>query len=321
MSLFTSRRALTGTLMAIGMMLGLPAAASADTTAQATECVGELGAIRVDGDVTVPRGAECDLNGTVVNGSVSVARNASLFTNGADIGGSGGDGNLSVARAGYAELFRTSVDGNVQLRGAETLIGTSTTFDGDIWSRRTGFVDLVDSSVDGNVDVRRFTGLFVEFANIDGRIIGRDVAYADVFDSSVDGRMNVQDADDGAFLCTTTVERNARFKEVGLIAQVGGDGTVGSGCGGSLIEGTLRITDTPADTEFIVTNNLIEGNLVCRFNDARPVGSGNFVEGQRRGQCQNMAAPGSSFGTNAAQDRRAERRAEMEARSARHQGS
>ena len=52
----------------------------------ATKCTGTLGAVQVDGDLLVPRGRSCRLNGTAVGGRVTVSPGASLLARDARFG-------------------------------------------------------------------------------------------------------------------------------------------------------------------------------------------------------------------------------------------
>jgi hypothetical protein len=93
-----------------------------------TDCRGTIGAGTLD-DVRVPRGASCELQGTVVNGNVSVARDAVLHARAIRVAGdvqgeraarvtvaeSNIGGSFTVTNGGAADLSRSRVSGNVQL--------------------------------------------------------------------------------------------------------------------------------------------------------------------------------------------------------------
>lgn len=249
------------------------------------ECIGELGAIDVNTDLVVPSGETCDLNGTEVTGNITVEADADLYAEDAFLGQDGSQ--VTVARNGYLEVLTSFVEGDIRMQGSYGLYAERSVFDGMLQSRRTGFIYIYDSSVDGDVDVRRDTEFTAEFVDVDGRLLGQDVEYLDLYDSTVDGALWVEDASSGSYLCSTKLESNVRFKDNASIVHVGGEGAATRNCGGNIIEGSLQITDSSGDV--VVTNNLVQGDLTCRYNDVAPVGSGNRVRGEMRGQCQDLA--------------------------------
>lgn len=265
-------------------MGGLPGAAHAAPAE--TTCSGTLGSITVDGNLTVPAGNSCTLDGTTVTGDVAVQEDADLFATGARLGGQ--DGTVTVGSNAYVDLQRARIGGDVTLRDSYGLYAETSSLNSGVDSRRSQFIYLYDSSVDGAVQAQRFTAFTAEFTDFDETLEGSDVSYFDVFDSSIDGQLSVADARQGAFLCTTQVEGNAHYDDNGQIVQLGGSGSVGSGCGGNVIEGTLRATDNSGD--MFVANNLIEGDLVCRYNPGEVYGHDNTVFSDRLGQCAELEA-------------------------------
>src|SRR5690606_15784208 len=80
------RRALAATtLLASGGAIALAAPANADLV---TRCVGEGGAVTVPGDLVVPAGKTCWLDGTTVEGNVRVQAGADLIVTGGTLKGS-----------------------------------------------------------------------------------------------------------------------------------------------------------------------------------------------------------------------------------------
>jgi hypothetical protein len=64
------RRGIVISLVALGVLAAAPAAFADDT-----ECVGTMGAVVVD-NLTVPKGATCFLEGTIVQGNVDIQQEA-----------------------------------------------------------------------------------------------------------------------------------------------------------------------------------------------------------------------------------------------------
>jgi hypothetical protein len=69
-------------------------------------CSGTIGARSIDGNVIVPRGQTCRLNGTRVDDNVFVRANARLFARGVRIGG-----NIQAENHQLVEVLRRKVDG------------------------------------------------------------------------------------------------------------------------------------------------------------------------------------------------------------------
>lgn len=75
-----------------------------------TKCIGEAGDVTVPGDVVVPKGRSCELDGTTIKGDVRVARNANLVLSDVSI-----DGDLKVGENAYADADASTVAGKVTL--------------------------------------------------------------------------------------------------------------------------------------------------------------------------------------------------------------
>jgi hypothetical protein len=69
-------------------------------------CSGTIGARSIDGNVIVPRGQTCRLNGTRVDDNVFVRANARLFARGVRIGG-----NIQAENHQLVEVLRRKIDG------------------------------------------------------------------------------------------------------------------------------------------------------------------------------------------------------------------
>ena len=134
------------TLVAALVATGMLAAAS---TAQAAErrCEGAIGPETVHDDLVVPAGQVCDLAGTRVLGNTRVEEAAELFAEQAELAG-----NLDAARAGYVDLFETTVAGTVRLNESLGLSVEDGSV-GNVDSRAADFLDLFGAKVAGNVKV------------------------------------------------------------------------------------------------------------------------------------------------------------------------
>ena len=103
----------------------LPRVASHTT---AGHCDGRLGGVSVDGDVTVPAGATCELLGTTVEGNVSIGHGARLYVRDADV-----DGDIEGERTAVVDVADgTDVGGNLQLESGGDATVRDSHVDGDL---------------------------------------------------------------------------------------------------------------------------------------------------------------------------------------------
>lgn len=146
----------------LGVALWTPAVQAAERT-----CRGTLGAVTV-GDVRVPAGASCTLNGTRVQGSVTVAANATLIAHTVVVTnnlhadgakavtvdqGSSVRGNVQVVKGGSASILDSRVNGSIRFdenAGAvdaqRNVVGNNLTADDN-----TGGVVIADNTITGNL--------------------------------------------------------------------------------------------------------------------------------------------------------------------------
>jgi hypothetical protein len=86
-------------LIAAGEMMTLAPTAQASLV---TRCVGEGGNVTVPGDLVVPAGQSCWLEGTTVQGNVKVRKNADLVADGATF-----QGRVHAGKNGYVDVTDT----------------------------------------------------------------------------------------------------------------------------------------------------------------------------------------------------------------------
>ena len=63
-------------MIGFGSLLLCTALLTASAHANETDCSGSMGAVSIDGDLRVPSGRTCTLNGTRIDGNVKIARAA-----------------------------------------------------------------------------------------------------------------------------------------------------------------------------------------------------------------------------------------------------
>ena len=148
-------------------LLATLANGAADVKAVDIQCTGSLGAITVN-NLTVPQGASCTLNGTIVNGSITVATNATLHAIGVRVrsnlqadkaaevdvnGGSSVGGDLKILRSGSADIQSVDIHNNLvfsennqALNAADNNIGASLQA-----NKNTGGVSINGNTIGGNL--------------------------------------------------------------------------------------------------------------------------------------------------------------------------
>ena len=257
-------------------------AASGSAPAQAaltTHCVGEGGDVTVPGDLVVPQGEACSLEGTTNNGNVRIAAGADLVGEGITV-----NGNIVVREDGYLDLAGSTVDGNVVNRGSfgVYLDGTDlNAYNTQGSANPESFLWTYETHFDARVTATG--GSFVlESSFADGLVQTTDTQYTDIVDSVVGGTLTVTGAEYGAMVCGSEVDGHATFASVGVAVQLGASGALAD-CeqGPSIWGGNVLVSGTTGTVE--VSDNIIRGNLDGTGNDS-VTASDNRVRGNLEGQ-------------------------------------
>jgi hypothetical protein len=143
------RKALVVVLVGLGVLSGGTAAYAMDR-----ECVGTIGAVTVNDNLTVPEGATCSLEGTRVRGNVDVEEGATLLATGASVlGNVDGDGAAGVS------LSDSLVGGRIQIVRGGTGSVLGSTVRGDlVFSENADAVEASDNLIRGSLQADRNTG-------------------------------------------------------------------------------------------------------------------------------------------------------------------
>jgi hypothetical protein len=125
------------------------------TSAVAGHCDGQLGPGSVDGDVTVPDGATCELRGIRVGGNISIGHRAHLVAEGVDV-----DGDLEGEGTATVEVTSGSrVGGNLQLESGGSVLVSNSHVGGDLsWEEQHGTLRADGNTVSGNLELDGNTG-------------------------------------------------------------------------------------------------------------------------------------------------------------------
>lgn len=274
--------------MAATLVVGGAVAFASPASAQfTTRCVGVGGAVTVPGDLYVPEGQSCVLNGTTVNGNVEVHPDADLVVNGGTL-----NGDVEVQPNGYFDAIETAVSGDVEALSAfGTYVEDSTT--GSVSSDAAeagdsgGFVIADDTSVGGSVTAQ-IGELFVDGSSVDGNLVSAGTEYTDVYDTEVEGNLRAEGVPFGVVVCESEVYGDARFFGNSGPVQIGGAGPLTPCEGASFYNGNVVVEGNTAPT--YVDNNIIRGDLVARGNSpVTEIGALNRVRGSIIGDEEDLA--------------------------------
>jgi len=272
---------LLGALVATAAAIAPAIPANAALT---TSCVGEAGAVTVPGDLVVPAGKSCVLDGTTVEGKVTVRSGADLVvTNGTF------KTTVVVQANGYLDLTDTTVVGKITSQGG---YGTYTSGSSFAAYNETGAGDLTPflyaegATIGGNVTAK--AGEVYVSGSTAKNITTTDSSYTDVLNSTLTGNLSVTNAAFGSQVCASEFDGNGIF-EGNAGVQLGSGALFGECVGGSNYFGkNVTINNSSVGVE--VNGNIIRGNLAGEGNDPAPIGTDNRVRGEQTGQFADLSA-------------------------------
>lgn len=134
--------------------------------ASARSCNGTIGAVTVD-EVTVPFGATCRLEGTIVEGDIKVFPGGTLDASAVRV-----DGNVQAVDAAAVTLRDASrVNGDVQVKRRALATVTDTYIGGDLQvEERDASLVARNVTVDGNVQVSKAATASLTELRVDGDV-------------------------------------------------------------------------------------------------------------------------------------------------------
>ncbi|MFD3454845.1 hypothetical protein ACFWVC_22050 [Streptomyces sp. NPDC058691] len=290
-------------LVASGGLVTIAAPAQAALT---TTCVGEGGAVTVNGTLVVPAGASCTLTGTKVKGAVTIEAGADLVAKGVTF-----NSTVAVGDNAYLDITDSTVKGAVTEQGAFGVHVQNTEAGGGI-SAVGGFLYSVDATVKG--DVRASSGeLYISGTTVSGAVSGDANLYTDVYDSTVGKTLTVKANTLGGVLCASEVEDDTVYQNNSDTLQLGGDGPLSSCAQATYLGGDLAVTGNNANA--VLDNTIVRGKLTASDNSpALQVGELARIRG---GIAATTTAPSASLARTAKaapQDRGADLAAKAAAR-------
>lgn len=295
-------------------MIGLTAPSS--SAAFTTRCVGEGGAVTIPGDLVVPAGEACVLAGTTIQGDVRVNAGADLVVVDGTI-----EGGVTVRQDAYFDASTTSVGGAVKARNSFGNLLTGSSVQGAVTTTSSsgdfGFLVVTDSALGDRV---RATGgaLDLVSSTAAAQVQGLEAEFTDVVDSVVEGDLRVAANELGSVVCDSEVYGAATFTDNTTGVQLGGtraDQGLGDCEGANYFGADVTVDRTQGGV--VVVDNIVRGDLAGTGNSPAPVGEGNRVRGELRGQFRDLQPPSggsTSMRSQRVQERREELRGAAEQR-------
>jgi hypothetical protein len=237
--------------IAVVMAFGTMVAVSSGAFAQTTSCSAQVNGGIVDGNLVVPVGATCTLNGVTVEGGVLVKSSAVLNV----FSGSKIAGSIEAA-------FCNRV----------VLLGNGITVAGNLHVTNCTQITEVEPSPASIITI---SGNFICENNQNpcliqaGTIIRGNVAFINnvnspLFHVTIGGNVAINDN-----------TSNLPGAEVAVLV-------------GSVIEGNVEVDNNHGPQDSTVGGNVIQGNLLCQGNTPGVSGTLNTVDGHKLGQCAGL---------------------------------
>lgn len=301
------RRTVALAALAAGALVAaaVPAVATAgssptEPTVLVTLCSGVAGPVVIPGDLRVPAGESCILDGTTVQGDADVRAGANLVLE----GNASVEGDVLVRSDAYLEIIRGAVHGESQLRQAFGGYFAEATLDA-VDARNSGFVYTVDSQQADQLSINTETAF--ESVWVEGEVDTRGGVLTDLEDTVVTGDLSIRTSQAGTMICGSEVD--------GAALVAGGEGGVvqlGAGpqadCDLNVFGADVQLNGNSTVAGTHIGGNVVRGDLACSNNDPEPAGADNRVRGQGTGQCAELEPVGGDTGArgdDAGADRRA----------------
>lgn len=282
------RIAVTAATAVVAALLPTPAATAAPTAPPGTTCVGTADAVTVDGDLVVPAGRACLLDGTTVAGTVRVQRGADLLVVDGTL-----RGEVVVQPDGFLHLRDSTVGGLVRANSAFGVHAEESRLTGGFTGRAVDgsatqpLFWAVGGRIGSSVTVRA-GGLHLEGTRVSGNVAGLGATYTDVLDTTVAGSLQVRENRRGSVVCASEVDGDARFTGNAGVVQLGADGPVLPCSGPTVWGGDVTVDDSRGPV--VVADSVVRGDLTGTGNQSAPTGEGNRVRGRLVGQLAALGA-------------------------------
>lgn len=302
--------ALAASALAVASVVTVAPTANADLV---TYCVGTGGAVTVPGDLFVPPGESCSLDGTTVTGNVRVAAGADLVVKGGTF-----QRDVQIAADGYYDAENTAVTGQIVLAsgGFGLFIENGSAGAVTVQPKGTatveGFLFLDHVTVNGNVSSAVGDVLIDKGSQITGNLSTDGAFYTDVRDSFVDGTLSATNNLAGSVVCGGAVQGLSTFTGNQGGVQLGPNGALAGCASGGYFGRDVTISNTSGPVR--LDDNIINGKLILSGNNpVAVVAPNNRIRGGVTGESQapsaastmSKAAPNKSTADDKAKDRKA----------------
>src|SRR5699024_764006 len=244
---------------------GAVAGASAASADLVTRCLGTAGDVTVPGDLVVPAGRTCILEGTTVTGQVRVQSGANLVVTDGDFAD-----RMVVAGDGFVDATDTTIGGNVISNGAFGVALDGSQVEGHYLGRdaqtESSFLYATGSQVAGRIEAMHGE-VYLETTRVGQFVSTEGTAYTDVIDSTIARELTVAGNPEGAVVCASEIDGNVTF--VGNAGVQIGPGAAVAECDGVNYFGANL--DISANTDGVdVTGTIIRADLSGTDNDPAP---------------------------------------------------
>jgi hypothetical protein len=300
--------ALVASAVTIVSLVSAAPGASADLV---THCVGTGGAVTVPGDLLVPAGESCALDGTTVTGNVRVAAGADLVVTGGHF-----NGEVRVMADGYFDATNTDITGQLVLAAGGFGIFARDSHSGRVvvqpkgTATTEGFLFLQNTNVTGAL-TSSIGEVSVEDGEVTGNVSTDGAYYTDLHDTFVDGTLTVLNNATGSVVCGSAVQGKATFTGNGGGIQLGPNGSLDSCASGGFFGRDVAIANTTGAVR--VDDNIINGQLQFTANTPiATVAPNNRIRGGITGEHQapaDFSARAAAAGRTTSEARASERRA------------
>lgn len=220
-------------------------------------CDSDLGSATIDGNLTVPSGADCVLGGATVTGDIIVEADGWLDATSVVVGGS------VIATDAYGVLLDgTSVSGDVVSYSADTDFG---------------FLYVYDLEVGGNIEAG---GIDVEITDstVAGSVSTQAASYVDFLRTSVAGDVSIDGSAYGVTISGAIVQGDVSVSNSQRDVLIGALADGSADAWGNSIGGSLNLTGNSANLQ--VAGTTAYGSFVFADNDpAANLGAGNKSNG------------------------------------------
>lgn len=246
-------------------IVSLVSAAPSASADLVTYCIGTGGAVTVPGDLYVPPGESCSLEGTTVTGNVRVAAGSDLVVSGGKF-----SGEVRVATDGYLDAMNTTIDGQIVLAAGGFGVFLRESHSARVTvqpkgnTTQEGFLFVERSTVAGNVtssvgDVR------VDATEVTGNVSTNGAYFTDLHDSFVDGTLSVLNNATGSVVCGSAVQGKATFTGNRGGVQLGPNGSLDGCASGGYWARDVSVTSTTGPVR--IDDNIMNSKLIFDANN------------------------------------------------------